>query len=513
MDRGVAARTSHIMEFSDRSGRFRARAAARALRCTESGFTIIEVLVAALILAVVAAGGAVAFTSAIGLSGTQRNRSAAEALAQQNESKLRGYTVSQLSNLNQNVSPSTTLDGTQYTVHESATFVSDSSGTPSCTNPSADYLETTSAVSWSNMPSSFKPVTVTGLITPTAGQISSSSGVLAVEVEDPSGNPIAGMPVSVSGPGSASGVTAADGCVLFADLPVGNTYTVQVTPASGSYVDESTNQSVNPSSPDQQTGLQVSAGTTAASPTPFVLATPGSAEFSFTDTWPSGVSPSPAPPAASPSVVLVSGGLQIVCSAQDTSGCPASGDADATWGASAWSDVTNNQFSATPLVPGTYAAYPGICTGDDPSANGLAGSDATTVVTAGNSSPSVTALTLPAMVMRLHSGAVGSAEMALPSGSTLVVTDTGCDGGAHFVGGPGVSVPSGASYLPINASPNLGAAANDTGLLAYPGMPYGQYTVCYQNGSKDTQVTFTNKGTGEIVNLYTSSLGSGTCGT
>ena len=480
-------------------------------RNAEAGFTIIEVLVAALILAIVAAGSAVAFVGAVGTSGIQRNRSAAEALAQQDESKLRGYTVSQLANLNQQLSPKT-VDGTQYSVQESATFVSDASGTPSCTNPSADYLQTTSSVSWSNMPSTLKPVSVTGLLTPTAGQISSNGGVLAVEVEDPSGNPIANMPVSVSGPGSASGVTAADGCVLFADLPVGNTYTVQVAPASGTYVDQHTNQSVSAGSPDQQTGLQVSAGTTAASPTPFVLATPGAAEFSFTNAWPTGVLPSPAPPAAAPSVVLVSGGLQIVCSAQDTASCPASAHPDTTWGASAWSSVvTAGQLTARPLVPSTYAAYPGICAGDDPS--GLGGADATTVVTAGNQSPQAIPLTLPAMVIRLHSGGSGSGEMALPSGSELVVTDTGCDGGAHFVGGPGVSVPSGDSFLPINANPNLTGTTNDAGVLTYPGMAYGQYTVCYQSGTKDTQVIVTNKGSGEVVNLYAGSLGQGTCST
>ena len=484
--------------------------AARIPRGGQAGFTIIEVLVAALILAVVAAGGAVAFVGAVGTSGIQRDRSAAEALAQQNASRLRGYTVGQLANLNQTLSP-TTIDGTQYTVQESATFVSDSSGTPSCTNPSADYLETASTVTWSGMPASLGGVTVTGLLTPTAGEISSGSGVLAVEVEDPSGNPIAGMPVSVSGPGSASGITAADGCVLFADLPVGSTYTVQVTPASGSYVDESTNQSVSASSPDQQTGLQVSAGTTAASPTPFVLATPGAAKFSFTDAWPATVSPNPAPSAASPSVVLVSGALRIVCSAQDTSGCPATGSPDTTWGASAWTGVTAGQFTATPLVPGTYATYPGICAGDDPYAFG--GADATTTVTAGNLNPAVTALSLPAMVIRLHSSAVGLPEIALPAGSELVVTDTGCDGGAHFVGGPGVSVPGGDSYLPVNASPNLTGVANDTGLLAYPGMPSGKYTVCYQNGTQDTQVTVTNQSSGEIVNLYSLSLARGTCST
>ena len=457
----------------------RRRAHAAALR-DQAGFTIIEVLVAAVILALVAAGSAVALVGAVGTSGIQRNSSAAEALAQQDESKLRGYTISQLANLNQTLSPMT-LDGTQYTVHESASFVSDASGTPSCSNPSADYLETTSSVTWAGMPSSLNPVTVTGLITPTYGEISSSSGVLAVQVQDAGGNPIVGMPVSVSGPGSASGVTASNGCILFGDLPVGNTYTVSVTPTTGTYVDNSTGQAVNASSPDQQTNVQVAAGTTAASPTPFVLATPGTAPFSFTTAWPTGVSPSPAPTATAPSVVLTSGGLTIVCSVQDASGCPASGQGDTNWGASAWS----SSLRAYPLVPATYATYAGICTGDDPHAYG--DTDATTTVTAGSVAAN-TPLTLPAMVVRLYTGTATSpgSEMALPAGSKLIVTDTQCDGGEHFVGGPGATtIPANDSTLPTSASPNLSGLTQDTGLLANPGMPDGKYTVCFQNGTKD----------------------------
>lgn len=480
----------------------------------QAGFSIIEVLVAAVILALVAAGSAVALVGAVGTSGIQRNSSAAEALAQQDESKLRGYTVSQLANLNQTLSP-VTVDGTRYTVQESASFVSDASGTPSCTNPSADYLETTSAVTWAGMPSSMNPVTVTGLITPTYGEISSSSGVLAVQVQDPSGNPIAGMPVSVSGPGTASGLTASNGCILFGDLPVGNTYTISVTPSSGSYVDAGTGQAVGTGSPDTQTNVQVSAGTTAASPTPFVLATPGAAAFSFTDAWPAGVAPtSPPRPATAPSVVLSSGGLTIICSVQDASGCPATGQGDTNWGTSAWG-ATNGQFTAQPLVPATYAAYAGICASDNPSSYG--GSAATATVTAGNptatSNPTAVSLTLPSIVVRLYSGTTTTpgSEIAMPASTKLVVTDTQCNGGEHYVGGPGVTVPANDSALPINSSPNLTGLSQDTGLLLYPGMPYGKYTVCYQNGTKDSLASITNQATGEIVKIYNGSLATGAC--
>ena len=501
----------------------------RPARSSEAGFTIIEVLVAALILAIVSAGGAVAFVGAVGTSGIQRNRSAAEALAQRDESRLRGYTVNQLANLNQTLSP-VTIDGTAYTVKEAATFVSDSSGTPSCVNPSADYLETSSTVTWSGMPADLHGVTVNGLLTPTGNQISSGAGVLAVQVENPGGTPYVGMPVSatqVGGTGSASGITAANGCVLFADLPVGN-YSVSVAPASGAYVDAGTNASVSSNSRDTTTAT-VASGTTAANAVTVALATPGAASFSFTDLWPAGVSPAAAyaPIATSPSVVLASGSLStpstIICSPQDTSGCPSVLGADSSWTSSAWTTTNNGTWTAMPLAPYTYAAYAGICSSDEPALPTFGATDASTAVTSGATTG--TTLALPSIVVRLYGGTgvpgilgallplspLAGSEQALPSGSKLVITDTGC--AEHYVGGPSVAVPSGDSYLPINPSPQLTGGANDTGLLGTPGMPYGSYTVCYQNGSKDTQVTLPNKGSGEIVDLYNGSLATGTCAT
>ena len=172
----------------------------------------------------------------------------------------------------------------------------------------------------------------------------------------------------------------------------------------------------------------------------------------------------------------------------------------------------NGQVTAKPLVPATYATYAGICASDNPA--GYGGSAATTTVTAGNTT--TTRLTLPAMVVRLYSGTTPTAgtEMAMPAGSKLVITDTQCDGGAHFVGGPGVTVPANDSVLPISSSPVLNGRTNDIGLLTYPGMPYGKYSVCYQNGSKDYSVaSITNQATGEIINLFNGGLTTGTCAT
>ncbi len=56
-----------------------------------------------------------------------------------------------------------------------------------------------------------------------------------------------------------------------------------------------------------------------------------------------------------------------------------------------------------------------------------------------------------------------------------------------------------------------GTGVNDTGLLTYPGMPYGNYTVCYDNAGKTYQypMTVTNQVSGEIVKLYAGSATTG----
>ena len=53
---------------------------------------------------------------------------------------------------------------------------------------------------------------------------------------------------------------------------------------------------------------------------------------------------------------------------------------------------------------------------------------------------------------------------------------------------PAVSTNQG--NLPLN--PNYPLGSNDTGILSYPGLPYGNYTVCYDNGSKSTSATVTS---------------------
>lgn len=471
----------------------------------DDGLTLIEVLVSALMVAIVAAASAMAFVGSTHASETVRLRSDAQALAQQDQNRLRGLTVTQLSNLSRTL-PAVTLDGASFTVNESSQFVSDASGTPSCTNPSADYLQTNSKVTWTNMGST-SSVTVTGMLTPTVGAVDPTHGTLAVSVINAGGTGVAGMNVSISGPSSATQTTSAGGCALFGNLPTG-VYNIAVAPATGTYVDLQSGQTVTPATPDTASPT-VNAGTSASTPTQFQLDAAGSATFTFANAFPTGVSPSPAPPAAAAAVTVfntnMNGQNPRVCSAADTT-CPAVGSPDPTF--PTWATSLN----ATPLFPTTYGAvYAGVCSSDAPHLFGATDPSATVTSGAGTGTP--VSLTLPAMVVRLYTGKSSSSpgtEEPLPAGSHLRVKDTGC--GVSYIGYTTVAptLTAGQAALPLTTV--VQAGSNDTGLLTYPGMPYGNYAVCYDNGSKSSTATVTNQASGEVVNVYAGSLGTtGVC--
>ncbi len=487
----------------------------RRLASAEAGFTIIEVLISALMLSLIAAAAATAFIGSAHASGYERLRADAQALAQQDENRLRGLTVDQLSNLNQTLAP-VTLDGAQFTIKETAQYVSDSTGTPSCTNPSADYLQTTSTVTWTNM-GTHPPVVVSGLQTPPVGSTDPTHGTLAVSAINSAGTGLAGMNVTInSGATTASQPTANGGCTLFGDLPQGS-YNVSVAPPLGTYVDGQTGLGVTPTSPDTASPAPtVVPGAKAASPTQFQLDTGGSATFSFSvASWPSGVSPTTAPKEVSPAVVLFNTGMKSpsfrVCSGADAN-CPVVGSPDTSFAAGAWNQ-TQYKVIATPLFPYTYATYAGTCANDEPKLYG--GTDGAVAVAPGGNPSAV--VPLAPMVVRLYNGTPSTSTevTSWPVGAHLTVTDTGC--GLAYVGSTAATQPSympaGQSVLPLNSMPGTGA--NDIGYLKYPGMPYGNYQVCYDTGAKKlaTPISVTpNAGSGEIVQINVkNATTAGTC--
>jgi Tfp pilus assembly protein PilV len=211
----------------------------------ESGFGLIEVLVSALLVVLVALGVYYGFDAASATSGVNKRRSVAGDLAQQDQNRMRSMTAGDLSNYRN--SQTTTVAGIAYTIDSRASWVTDGTGTASCTSGSsqANYLSISSDVTWPGM--TVQPVTVESITAPPVGSFGPGQGSLAVQVRDRNGAGVPGVVATLTGPQGYTDVTNAQGCVLWGYLPVGN-YTVMV--AKPGYVDQQGAQQ-----PSQPTGV------------------------------------------------------------------------------------------------------------------------------------------------------------------------------------------------------------------------------------------------------------------
>ncbi|MEA2474523.1 MAG: hypothetical protein QOE06_2438 [Thermoleophilaceae bacterium] len=190
----------------------------RSLR-REDGFGLAEVLASAAVLTIVVLGVYAGLDGTISVSGQNKARTVAAALAQQDQEQLRAQRATQLSNH----SSTRTVDvsGVPYTVDSRTTWISDASGTESCSSSGrrADYLKISSSVTSPAMKG--RPVLVESIIAPPAGGLGGSRGNLAVQLVDQAGAPVVGIGVTVT-PTEATQSTNSVGCAFFGHLPAGS---------------------------------------------------------------------------------------------------------------------------------------------------------------------------------------------------------------------------------------------------------------------------------------------------
>jgi type II secretory pathway pseudopilin PulG len=210
----------------------------RMLASTEAGFTIVEVVVSAVLVALIAGGTATALVSSGNYSGDQRRRSQAAEIAQQDQERMRGLSAKALSGYSQ--TRTVTLDGVDFTVLSQGQFLS-SAGASSCNssgNGAAAYILITSDVTWAA--STHADVTSNGskvvreqsLITPPTG------GTMLVNLKDETNTALSGVTVTATGPNPSSATevatTGSEGCVVFGAMDTGD---YNITVAKGGYVD------------------------------------------------------------------------------------------------------------------------------------------------------------------------------------------------------------------------------------------------------------------------------------
>jgi prepilin-type N-terminal cleavage/methylation domain-containing protein len=206
------------------------------LLSSEGGFTLIEVLVTALIVVLLASATASALISTTHTSGDQRLRAQANALAAQDQARLRGLSDEQLANLTGlAASHIANVNGTAFTVASSSAF-QDATGNSSCTSTAQDFYKTSTTVSWTEVYSQgTQSVSVDSMLSRPV------VGILQNAVTDQTGAALPGVSVTAApatgttGLVGQSGQTDTAGCAVFADMTAGS-YTVTVSKSG--YVDQ-----------------------------------------------------------------------------------------------------------------------------------------------------------------------------------------------------------------------------------------------------------------------------------
>jgi hypothetical protein len=264
-----------------RAAHVRARWAAHA--GGEAGDTMIEVMVAALLVALIAGGVLMGFGQVASLSGGQRQRAQATALAQQDQARLRGLPITQLAGTagNQTAAP-VVLDGTSYVVTSKSAYVT-GTGAATCvagqTGTTADEVAVSSSVTWSNI-GARPPVVLHSILTPPVG----GSVVISATTPTTTGTTgstgvvgLAGMTATLAGPTTTIPLTTdSTGCAIFGGLTAGG-YTLSLVPPTG-YVDVNGNTTVAGQTPTV-TATQTNYITAPTIPT---MAQPGTITASFT---------------------------------------------------------------------------------------------------------------------------------------------------------------------------------------------------------------------------------------
>jgi Tfp pilus assembly protein PilV len=215
----------------------------------DAGFGLVEVLVTALVVLILAAGMFATFDASSHATGLAKARSTALTLAQQDQARLRAMAIPDLSNLHNQVSSQRACDDAggncvSYTVTSNADWVKDGQGVQSCTQADAgfDYLKITSTVTWPGI-AGHRPATEESLVTPPVGTFGPGQGALAVKVVRADGvTGVPGVPVALSGTESYNGVTNSQGCVVWGLLPATGTYTV--TASAPGFIDVNGNATI-----------------------------------------------------------------------------------------------------------------------------------------------------------------------------------------------------------------------------------------------------------------------------
>ena len=209
-----------------------------AMRCllprpSEDGMTLVELIVAITLLAMLMLGLGASLGAGLRLIRTDRQRVVAANLATQQMERLRSMPFSSIALGRTEVTE--TVDGVAYSVRQDIEWQDQGSDNGPCDGGTTlDYVRADVSVRWGDM-AGVAPVESQTLLAPTAGSFDPSKGNIAVQLRDRDAADLGGVPVKATGPsGTINRTTTASGCAFFSALTPGS-YTVSLS--STGYVD------------------------------------------------------------------------------------------------------------------------------------------------------------------------------------------------------------------------------------------------------------------------------------
>jgi Tfp pilus assembly protein PilV len=393
---------------------------ARTRISAERGSLLIEVMVAAVLVAVIGVALFGALNSAAKVSGLTKTRAGAAAVAQDDQERLRATPVAVLNNLRQRRDP-VGMGKVAYVVDSRADWIADAKGSTDCTSngAAADYLKITSTVTAKNI--TLKPVVVTSTVTPAPGTFTSNQGSLAVSVTGGNGVGQSGISATIVGPATDTELTDSNGCAFFGYEPVGG---YDVTASASGYVDPNGNANA--------TGTASVSGQAVAT-LPLTYDRAGQVKVNFKTTPDVGVEQNSSQTSVGfgNAGVTINGGARFFPSGSPTQSIT----------------TTSTLFP----FPAAYSVFAGDCVGNIPPV----GPTPDNLIVLPGKLDHVQDVHVPSL------NVVGKVDGALTSGMTVTIKSTtaGC-------------TPK--TYLPLRTT-------NAQGRLDDPGFPYGTYTVCVDN--------------------------------
>ena len=196
---------------------------------------LIEAIVSAAMLLILSMGFLASIDAAAQSSGNIKSRGVAATLAREDMERMRALKLADLVNLD--ASRTQVVGGVTYTIRSTTRWVDDVTGDATCGSGATktDYMKAVSSVTYPVMGTT-RPITNESIVAVPNGTFSGNTGSLIARVNDRDGAPVAGVGVSITGPGVSTGSTDVGGCVLWNAMPVGGYY---VDVAQPGYVDRS----------------------------------------------------------------------------------------------------------------------------------------------------------------------------------------------------------------------------------------------------------------------------------